>query len=154
MEQSALLVPKAEIEKYVGELLKEEESVVDDLRRILPHVKNETLHKSLERRLQQGQECLKALQEGFVPLDTGHFTRVDVKDKWSKKWVKETLDLMPDEVKETWKKVEEKGIFKTFAVTTSGGDPILVGRAGKKNFFIAGWINFGRRASLGVRVKV
>lgn len=155
MEQSAMLVRKEDVERYIQELITSETEIVQDLKRVLPHVQGATVRKSLKLRLSRGEECLKALQEGFIPLDSGYFTRVDVKDKWRQTEVKKTLTSMPPEVKEVWEHIKEKGIFKAFAVTTAtGGDPILVGRTGGKNFFIAGWLDFGRGISLGIRVKV
>lgn len=155
MEQSALLVRKEDIEAYITGLIKDESDIVEDLKRILPYTESGVVRTSLQTRLTKGEGCLRALREGFVPLDSGYFTRVDVKDKWRQSEVKRVLNSMPEEVKEVWEKVKEKGIFKSFAVTTTtGGDPILVGRTGSKNFFIAGWLDFGHRISLGIRVKI
>lgn len=154
METAALLVKKDELQAYLEGILKEEEEVVRDLNKIVPYVENKSLRGSLERRRKQGEDCLVALRAGFVPISSGYFTKVDTKSKWQKKWVKETLDSMPPEVKEVWEKVKAQGIFDTFAVTTAGGDPLLVGKKGKKNFFIAGWLPIAPGIGMGLRIKL
>lgn len=154
MDTAALLVKKTELEKYVGEIIKTERELVTDLETIIPYVKNEPLLKSLNKRLRQGRECLVALEAGYIPFAGGYFTRVDTKNKWKKKWVKETLDSMPPEVKEVWEKVEAQGIFESFSVTTGGGDPILVGNRGGKHFVIAGWLPVTPGVNMGFRIKM
>ena len=68
---------------------------------------------------------------------------------------KATLDTMPEEVKEVWKRAEETGLFDSFSVTVSGGgDPLLVGNIGRVHFFLAGWLPIGGGHSFGVRIKL
>ena len=154
MDQTALLVKKEELQEYLGKVLKDEEEVVTDLKVLLQYAKNESIRKTLQRRLDKGEAALTALRQGFVPVDTGYFVRTDTKTKWNKADVKVALDSMPPEVKEVWEKVKEKGIFKSFGITTGGGDPVLVGNIGGKHFFIAGWLNLSPKISLGIRIKI
>lgn len=155
MEQTSMLVRKEDLQELLGKLLKDEEEIVADLKVLIPYSKHEAIKKTLERRLVKGEEALRALRLGFVPVDTGYFTRTDARSKWEKGQVKEVLEAMPPEVKEVWEKVERMGIFKSFGVTTGGGgDPILVGNTGGKHFFIAGWLNLNRKISLGVRIRL
>lgn len=154
MNQTSLLVRKEDIQELLGKLIKDEGEIVADLKVLLQYTKHEAIKKTLERRLVKGEEALKALHQGFVPVDTGYFVRTDTKEKWNRRDVKTVLDSMPPEVKEVWEKVKEKGIFKSFGVTTGGGDPILVGNTGGKHFFIAGWLNLSRKITLGVRIRI
>jgi len=155
METTALLVKQDDLQKYLAGVLTTEEEVVKDLETILPSVKNETLKKSLQRRLTQGQECLVALRAGFVPVASGWFTRTDSKTKWDKRALKETLDSMPPEVRELWEKIAAKGIFDSFSVTTrGGGDPLLVGNKGRKHFFIAGWLPIAPGIGVGLKIRL
>jgi len=154
MEATVLLIKRDELQKYLGEVLITEKALVADLEKIVPHVKTAPLKTSLQKRLDRGRELLKALEAGFVPVAPGFYTRVDTKDKWSKKDVKETLSSMPQEVKEVWDKVKEMGVFDTFAVTTGGGDPVLVGRKGGRYFFIAGWLPICPGVGFGIKVKL
>ena len=154
MDTTALLVKESELKTYLAAVLKEEEEVVRDLEKILPYLENPTLKRSIERRLSNGKECLEALRGGFVPVQPGYFTRVDTKEKWQKKAVKEALATMPEEVKEVWEKVKAMGIFKSFSITTGGGDPVLVGSKGGRLFFIGGWLPITRRVAFGVRVRL
>jgi len=154
METTALLVKQSDLQNYLTELMSKEQGIVDDLLVILPYLKNDTLKTSIQKRLSQGLECLAVLKAGFVPVEGGYFTKVDTKKKWQRKWVQETLESMPAEVKEVWNKVKKMGVFDTFAVSTGGGDPMLVGRKGRKNFFIAGWLPLDRKISLGIRMRL
>lgn len=154
METAAILVKKDELQKYLDEVLRIEREVVNDLETIVPHVKNKTLLSSLNKRLKQGQDCLVALEAGFIPLASGFFTKVDVKSKWQKREVEETLATMPPEVKEVWEKVKGQGVFDSFSVTTRGGDPLLVGNKGRKHFVIAGWLPVTPGVSMGFRIKI
>lgn len=155
VDQTALLVSKDEIQALITKVTENETEIVKDLETILPFVKNEKMKASFQKRLARGKEGLRALSEGFVPVDPGFFTRTDTRDKWNKRDVKAVLDSMPPEVKEVWEKAEKKGIFKSFSVTTGGGDPILVGNAGGRHFFIAGWLNISQGVTLfGVRMKL
>ena len=154
MDQTALLVRKEDLQKLLEKLTEDEEGIVANLKVLLPYATHETIRKTLEKRLIKGEELLKALHQGFVPVDPGFYTRTDTKDKWSKPEVKAVLKAMPPEVKEVWEKVEKTGLFKSFSVTTGGGDPVLVGNIGGRHFFIAGWLNLTREISFGIRIKI
>ena len=155
METAALLVKRENLQSYVDEILRKEKAIIEDLETILPHIKTESIRKPVEKRLNQGKEAIQALEAGFVPLSSGYFTKVDTKSKWQQKLVKETLATMPPEVKEIWDKVKAQGVFDTFAVTVrGGGDPLLVGKKGKRYFFIAGWLPVTQGVNLGFRIKM
>jgi len=148
------LVKQEAIQSLIDELLSSEEEITADLTRIIPYVTNEKMKLSMERRLEKGKKCLEALRAGFVPVDAGYFLRTDTKSRWGKSTVKAVLKSMPEDVKEVWEKVKAKGVFDSFSVVSSGGDPMLVGNTGGKHFFIAGWLDFGKGVTLGIRMKL
>jgi len=154
MDQTALLVRKEDLQELLEKLTKDEESIVANLKVLLPYATHETIRKTLEKRLTKGKELLKALHQGFIPVDPGFYTRTDTKDKWSKSEVKAVLKAMPLEVKEVWEKVEKMGLFKSFSITTGGGDPVLVGNLGGRHFFIAGWLNLTGKISFGIKMRI
>ena len=155
METTALLIKKDDLQKHLASVREAEQEIVNDLKAIVPYVKNKTLLTSLTTRLKKGEECLQALDAGFVPVASGWFTKVDTKSKWQRKMVQETLASMPPQVKEVWDKVKEKGVFDSFSVTVrGGGDPLLVGNKGGKHFFIAGWLPIAPGVGMGFRIKM
>ncbi len=154
MDQTALLVRKEDLQELLEKLTKDEGEIVANLKVLLPYATHETIRKTLEKRLVRGEEFLKALHQGFIPVDPGFYTRTDTKDKWSKREVKVVLKAMPPEVKEVWEKAEKLGLFKSFSVTTGGGDHVLVGDLGGRQFFMAGWLNLTREISFGIRMRI
>jgi len=151
-EQDTHLVKRGELDLVVQGLIDKEKSVIKELETILPHLGMDSpLRKGLETRLSKGLAHVAALEAGYLPVDSGFFIRTDTKGKWTRKGVKEALDSMPEEIKEAWKRAEKSGVFKNFAVSSVGGDPLLVGRAGSKNFLIGAWVNFEGGYSVGFR---
>jgi hypothetical protein len=155
METTALLIKQSELQKYLVNVTNTEQEVVLDLAKIIPFVTNEKLRDTLQKRFDRGQEALKALKAGYVPLAEGWFTKTDTKSKWQAKEVKRVVDSMPPEVKEIWEKAKEKGIFDSFSVTIrGGGDPLLVGNKGKMHFFITGWLPICPGVGIGLKIRL
>lgn len=151
MAEGTQLVLKGDLEKVLGELLIKEKAVVEEVKKLLPHVELESIKNGLERRLLKAEEAVKALEAGYVPVD-GWFTDVESKSKWRRREVAETLKNMPDQVKEAWEKAKELGVFKSFSVS-GDGDPMLVGNAGGKHYLIAAWVCLPGGNAMGFRVK-
>ena len=148
------MVERGRLDLVVEGILNKERSLVEELNKILPHVSEESIKSGLERRLQQSLEHIGALESGFVPLDGGWFIDIKSKSKWDKGNIKAVLETMPEEVQEAWRRVEQLGVFKGFSISGArrSGDPMLVGRAGRKYFLIAAWVNFEGGYSAGFRV--
>ena len=149
------LVKTGELQDYVNELLLHNRSIIESCEKILPHVTIPAIKGPIEKQLKQAQVLTEALEKGYVPVPTTWgYHRVDTKDKWSKRAVKQTLDSMPEEVKEVWEKVKAEGFFDSFSVTVrGGGDPILVGNKGKNRFLIGAWLHIAPGFNVGFTVK-
>jgi len=154
VETKALLVKQEELKAYLEKLKAGEEEIVSDLERILVYVDNPSLREALKKRLREGNDLLEALRAGFVPV-RGLFSRVDTTSKWDKNEVKRTLASMPPEVRDTWDRVKELGIFDSFSVTVRRtGDPLLVGNKGRVHYFIAGWLPICPGVVVGIKLRL
>lgn len=152
--ETTTLVKQSDVAALAAQLLTAELGVVQDIEAVLPYITTQTVRGPLERRLARGKECVEVLRAGFVPVNTGWFMRTDTTSKWNKAEVTAILKSMPDDVKEVWERVKDLKIFKSFSVSHRGADPMLVGNAGGKHFFIAGWWDFGPSTSLGIRIRI
>jgi len=154
MEDETRLVKIGDLNKALEELKTKENTIIDDIEKVLPYIKDEKLKKDLLTKLTRSQECITALNSGFIPIDGGWFTNLDTKAKWNKKYIKDILETMPEDVKEVLERVKSLGVFKTFGVQGGRrGDPMLVGTTGKKNFFIASWVNFPGGYTISMKVR-
>jgi len=149
------LVKTGDLPTYVGELLVKQREIVEDCEKILPHIRDTKMKTSISRRMNEAKDLVSALERGYIPIpQTWGFRRTDTKDKWSMSAVKETLDSMPQEVKDVWEKVKAEGFFDSFSVTVrGGGDPLLVGNKGHTRFLIGAWLNISPGLSLGFTVR-
>jgi len=153
MENETKLVQVGKLEAAVADLVTEQRIIVEDLEAIILNVKSTDIKGILTKRLKLARERLGALSAGFVPLDYGWFTATDTKATWLKKDVADTIEHMPNDVKEAWDRIQKLGIFKKFGVSPRrSGDPMLVGIAGKWNFLIAAWVNLPGGCSIGYTV--
>lgn len=150
MSQDIQLVAKGDITKLVRELLEKEKLFVRDARKILPILQDEGTKKSLQNKILASLEVIGALECGFLPVPNAWGWNTDTKAKWQKKQVADIIDTMPVEVKEAWQRVKKLDIFKGYAVSGARrGDPMLYGKAGRKYFLIATWINFDNDLAIG-----
>ena len=148
------LVKRGDLEKTLDEILVRERTVVEDIEKTLPHIRDSELVKLLTKRLGESKGAIVALEAGFVPIEDYWFFSVDSKNKWTKKRVEEVVKTMPTEVTEAWERVKALGIFKVYGVQGGKtGDPILAGKIGKKYYFIASWINFPKGLAVGFTAK-
>lgn len=153
MEERTQLVKKGDLNQVLATLLLKEKEIIEQVKILLPHVTMEGIKSSLERKLAKSENCVVALEQGYVPVD-GWFTRVDTKQRWGKRRVEEALKTMPEEVKEAWQKADALGAFESFSITGGdGGDPMFVGNAGGKHFLIAAWVNLPGGNAIGFRVR-
>jgi len=148
------LVRAGELQQYLAETLSKQAEIVEDCEKILPHIRDATIRKSIEKRKDEAKNLIEALEKGYIPVqDTIGLHRVDTKSKWSLRAVKETLASMPEEVKVVWEKVKAEGFFDSFSVTVRGGDPILAGNKGSGKYFIAGWLPIAQGYSIGFTIR-
>lgn len=149
------LVKTGELSDYVDELLLHNRSIIESCEKILPHVTISTISRPIEKQLKRAKELVEALERGYVPVpDVWGYHRVDTKNKWSQRAVKQTLASMPDEIKAVWEKVKAEGFFDSFSVTVrGGGDPVLVGNKGRNRFLIGAWIHLAPGFNVGFAVR-
>jgi len=153
-EQEAQLVHRGDLESVLREMIEHERSVVKELELIVPNIVEPSIKKGLERKLSTGIENLRALEAGYIPINRTWTVRTDTKSKWPKKTVEQTIATMPEHLLEAWERAKELGVFKNFSITAErGGDPVLVGNAGGKQFLIGAWVNFEGGFSYGFCVK-
>ena len=81
MEDETRLVKIGDLNKALEELKTKENTIIDDIEKVLPYIKDEKLKKDLLTKLTKSQECIKALNSGFIPIDGGWFTNLDTKAK-------------------------------------------------------------------------
>jgi hypothetical protein len=151
--ETGKLVHQGDMEAAIAEMIAKEQAIIEDLDKVIPVAETESIRKGLTTRLSKSVALVKALQSGFIPVDSGWFVRTDTRSKWDKQEVEEAMKSMPDEVKEAWERIKELNIFQSYSVSTAGSDPILVGNAGGKHFLIAAWINLEGGFSIGFTVK-
>jgi len=155
MTDEISLVRKDDLEASLAEMLQKEEEVVTQVNKLLPLITEENLKKELENKLKNGLERIQALRMGYVPVATTGMWMVSTttKSKWNKKQVEETLKEMPEEIKEAVNRAQELGIFESVKVSIrQGPDPMVVGTAGKKSFFIGAWLDLPLGRKIGVRI--
>lgn len=155
MNEDITLVRKEDLESVLQTMLQKEEGMVIQVRKLLPLTTEEGLKKDLEKKLQNSLDRVQALRLGYVPVDTLGLWLVDTasKNKWNKKRLEEVLKDMPEELREAMEYAKAAGIFKSIKVTTQQGpDPMLVGVAGGKRFFIGAWLDLPLNRKIGVRI--
>lgn len=152
MEANTQLVHRGNLETVVADLLSREQKIVAELTTVLEYITEPEIRKPLANRLTQSQEHIKALEGGYIPVDGGFFQKVDRKSSWLPREMIEAVNSMPEDARQAWERAQELGIFKSYGISGRGGDPMLVGVAGKKNFLIAAWTNFEGGFSAGFRV--
>lgn len=150
-EQETKLVQKGELDSALSEILTREKNKLEDLKACLPHLRDKKMQKTFLKDIAKSEKVVAALETGFVPIDIGWVANVEPKRQrsFTKRLVKETMDEMPPEVHDAMERVKQLGVFDSLAVTPGGTrDPVLVGMAGGKQFFIASWLVMceGKRA--------
>lgn len=95
---------------------------------------------------------LNALEAGFIPIE-GTFVSIEKPRSYNVVPTKRALNTMPTEIKDAMEEAKESGLFTSFWIGINGGDPVLVGNAGKWHFFIAAWINIRGGSSAGFRFR-
>ena len=150
MNEDVQLVKKESLDEVLYRMVSEGEQVEKELETILPYVTQSSLRGPLESRLRKVKEALAALRQGYIPVDHGWFVSVKTKDSWRRDEVRALLKEMPEEVKTAWKKAEELNVFKTIAISVGPGpDPILVGKAGGRSFYIGSWVTLAGGYAVG-----
>lgn len=149
------LVQKGDLDKLLQEHIEKNRAIVDDLNKVLPLITDIDLHRMLSTKLVESVKMLKALEAGFVPVDDTWFISTELPKhghKWRKDMLNKVLNTMPTEVKAAWERVKEMNIFTAFGVTPSRrGDPLLVGKIGRRYYLIAAWVNlFGGKESFAI----
>lgn len=140
LDSSTSLVCREDIDRYLRELLDNEADITARQNKSLLHVVDDAIRKTIEKRLADSKECQRALEEGYMPIGLGYFARPDITSQCQKQDEENVLQSMPEDVKGVWKKAEATDIFKSFYVFAArSGGSLLVGKAGDKYFFIAGW---------------
>lgn len=138
---SASLICQEDIGKYLKEALQSGEHTAARLEKTLPHAVDGAIRKTIEDRIRDVDERKKAIQEGFIPISLGYFARPDITSKSRQEDVENAIKTMPAEVEEVWKKAEATGNFNSFTIVDAGGGGrFLIGKAGDKHFYIAGWL--------------
>lgn len=144
------LVKKGELAQAITQILTEGEQLQADLELTLPQIHDPNLIKLLKTRLTAVKECIVALKAGYIPVEGGWFWDVETKSHWGKRAVADVLKTMPEEVKAAMTDAQRSGVFKKVAVNGNRrGDPMLVGKTGRKNFLIAQWCTFEGGLSIG-----
>ena len=155
MSEDISLVRKEDLESTLQEMLQKEEEIVIQVQKLLPLTTEEGLKKDLEKKLKDGLERAQALRMGYVPVDTRSLWMVSTatKTKWTKKRIEEMLKDMPEEIHEAMKYAEDLKIFKSIKISShKGPDPMVVGVAGGKSFFIGAWLDLPLNRKIGVRI--
>lgn len=171
MDNQISLVKKGDLEQVLNEQIQKNQIIVDDVEKILPYVKDESLMKALAKRCREAQERLGALKAGYIPIASnpiGFFFITDKAEKgekpkgtsewtptqWNQLQAAESFETMPAEVKEVYERVKASGIFGKMGITEKrAGDPVLAGRAGGQWFFIAAWVNIVGDKAIGFMVR-
>ena len=152
MENS--LIRQGNLNKAMGSLISKEETKNIDLRYCLDHIKDEGLRLLLRKELVQSDSILVALRGGYVPIEGGTYFNINSNSFWLRKDVQKVVDTMPPEIKDAMEEAKTKGGFTKFAIAGEAlGDPVLVGKAGKKNFLIGTWLNFEGGSSAGFTLR-
>lgn len=151
--ETTQLVKKGDLAVYLQEQTDKQKLKISDLEKIIPLVSSD-MQKTLNRNLTRAKEVVTALEAGFIPVDGGWFMNPEKPNRWNKKWLKEIVDSMPEEVRSAWERVQKMDIFDSFGVQGARqGDPMLIGRKGGKRFLIASWINFEGGHAIGFIVR-
>lgn len=136
---------------YLQEVIEKERAVIEDVKKVLPFLKEGNIIAYLSKKLAGAEARLVALEAGFMPVEAGWLLNPDSKSKWDKDRIKTALKAMPDEVKEAWDKVKETGVFQSYGISgMRGADPVLVGRIRGTSFWIASWLHFPGGKSIGM----
>ena len=142
------LITRQEVEQFLSDVLTKEEALLSASRSVLDEVSDEGIKLSLRKDALMREAYINAIRGGFYPVQIAGLVNAEKPSKWNKQWVKSLMRQMPEEAKVAWQRAKESGLFTSYLVSR-GGDPVLVGRAGRGKFFIAGWINLGGGKSIG-----
>lgn len=138
---SASLICREDMDKYLKEEFESGENAADKLEKTLPHAVDDTIRKTIEDRIRDVNERKKAIQKGFIPVSLSYFARPDITSKSRQEDVENAIKTIPAEVEEVWKKAEATGSFNSFTIVDAGDyGRFLIGKAGDKHFYIAGWV--------------
>jgi creatinine amidohydrolase/Fe(II)-dependent formamide hydrolase-like protein len=138
---SALLICREDIDNYLKEALESGESAADKLEKTLPHAVDGAIRKTIEDRIRDVSERRKAIQKGFIPISLSYFARPDTTSKSQQEDMENAVNNMPSEVKEVWEKAKTAADFSSFTIVDAGDcGRFLIGKAGDKHFYIAGWV--------------
>ena len=138
---SASLICREDINKYLKEALESGENAAAKLEKTLPHAVDGAIRKTIEDRIRDLDERKKAIQKGFIPVSLSYFARPDITSISRREDVENAIKTMPSEVKEVWEKADSAANFNSFTIVDAGDcGRFLIGKAGDKHFYIAGWL--------------
>lgn len=141
------LIEKGNLETTLATILKKEQVMADALEKGIAELPAGEIRDGMTKQLNERREVIVALEAGHVPVTVDGLVRTSVKSGWRAKEIKALIKNMPQTVRDAWEDAKSLGIFKSFAI--SAGDPVLVGRAGRKTFLIGTWLNVEGGASIG-----
>jgi hypothetical protein len=140
-DSSTSLICREDIDGYLKETLDSGADTAARLERTLPHAVDAAIRKTIEDRIRDVGNRQSAIKDGFIPVVLSYFARPDITSKSSRQDVESAIGTMPAEAGEVWKKAEAKGYFDSFTIVDAGNSGhFLIGKAGDKHFYIAGWL--------------